>query len=177
MRSAMDAEAFEQLDDAIGDDAVDLGALPAAWTQEHVAMRLVEAFRTLDKMPRVKGPRQAGNHWPQHRLEWADHLAQAELPAAERRERDARRNVLAFRPDGAAIARMDVVLDWLRDLRAVDPDLALLLSLWALRAARRRSVRALCREQGWMPATFYNLRRRALDWLAALLNGRGVGVF
>ena len=153
------------------------GSLPPDWTPEHVALRLVEAFRTLDRMPRVAGPRQAGNHWPRHRMEWADHLAQAELPEAERRERDALRNALAARPDGAAIARMDAALEWLRDLRGIDPGLALVTSLWALRAARRRSLRSLCREKGWAPGTFYKLRARALDVLAASLRARGVAVF
>ena len=151
--------------------------LPPEWTSEHVALRLVEAFRTLDRMPRVAGPRQVGNHWPLHRMEWADHLAQAELPEAERRERNALRNTLMLRPDGAAIARMDAALEWLRDLRGIDPGLALVTSLWALRAARRRSLRALCREKGWAPGTFYKLRARALDTLAARLRARGVAVF
>ena len=160
--------------DIAGDAA---GDLPAAWTPDHVGRRLVEAMRTLDRLPRVKGPRQAGNHWPQHRVEWADQLAQAELPEAERRERVARRNSLAQRPSGREIDRMDAVLEWLRELRDLDPGIALVTSLWALRTARRRSVRALCREKGWAPATLYKLRGRALDHLAAALNGRGVPVF
>ncbi len=151
--------------------------LPPAWTPEHVALRLVEAFRTLDRMPRVATPRQTGNHWPLHRLEWADQLAQAELPAEERRERDAISNALSLRPDAAAITRMDAALEWLRDLRATDTGLALVTSYWALRTARRRSVRRLCREKGWVPATFYKLRARALDHLAKGLNARGVAVF
>ncbi len=150
---------------------------PERWTADHIALRLVEAFRTLDRLPKVKGPRQAGNHWPSHRLEWADQLAQAELPDAERRERAERQNVLSLRPDGAAIARMDLALEWLRDLRAIDPGLALVTSFWALRAARHRSVRALCREKGWVPATFYKLRARALARLADELNRRGDAVF
>lgn len=152
-------------------------ALPPRWTPDHVAVRLVEAFRTLDRMPRPRGPRAAGNHWPGHRLEWADKVAQAELPEAERRERDARRNALALRPSGADIARMDLVLDWLRTLRDHDPELALLASFWALRAARRRSIRAICRERGWKTSTFYYQRGRALDHLAATLNARGAAVF
>ena len=150
---------------------------PTTWTADHVGARLVEAFRTLDRMPRVAGPRQPGNHWPRHKLEWADQLAQAELPQAERRERDLARNALAPRPLGVEIDRMDASLEWLRDLRAHDAGLALVTSLWALRAARRRSVRALCREKNWLPSTFYKLRGRALDHLAASLNARGVAVF
>jgi hypothetical protein len=152
-------------------------APPPRWTADHVAVRLVDAFRTLDRMPRPKGPRAAGNHWPAHRLEWADQVAQAELPDAERRARDARRNALAFRPCGLEIARMDLALDWLRALRAHDPDMAAMVSVWALRAARRRSIRAICREMGWKPSTFYYQRALALDHIAGDLNARGTPVF
>ena len=162
-----------------GDDDVDHAdnIVPMLWTADHVGRRLVDAMRTLDRLPKVKGPRQAGNHWVRHRIEWADKLAQAELPEAERRERDAQRNGLALRPSGRDIDRMEIALDWLRELRDVDPGLALVTTLWAIRAARRRSVRALCREKSWAPGTFYKQRGRALDHLAAALNRRGVAVF
>ncbi len=151
--------------------------VPVAWTADHVARRLVEAFRILDRLPRVRGPRQPGGHWPQHRVEWADHLAQAELPEAEKRERVEWRNRLAPVPTGTEITQMEASLEWLRDLRALDSGLALVTSLWALRAARGRSVRALCRERNWAPHTFYRLRAKALDHLAASLEARGTAVF
>ena len=150
---------------------------PAAWTPDHVGQRLVEAMRTLDRLPRPKGPRAPGNHWPQHRLEWADKLAQAELPDAEKRERTASRlTELIRRPSGAEIDRMDRALDWLRDLREEAPDLALVATLWAWRLARRRSIRALCRERGWTPQTFHNRRARALAAIVAVLARRGEAV-
>jgi hypothetical protein len=36
---------------------------------------------------------------------------------------------------------MEKAFDWLRELRAVDSGMALVTSLWALRTARRKSVR------------------------------------
>lgn len=163
------------LDDHDTLDAPDV--VPAVWTAEHVGRRLVEAMRTLDRLPRPKGPRAPGNHWPQHRLEWADQLAQSELPEAERRERAAARlSELALRPSGAEIDRMDRALDWLRTLRARDPDLALIATLWAHRMAKGRSLRRLCRERGWTPQTFYNRRTRALGAIAVALAARGEAV-
>ena len=150
---------------------------PPIWTPDHVARRLVIAFRILDRLPRVRGPRQPGDHWPGHRVEWADQLAQAELPDSERRDRAEWRNRVGLKPTGVEIAQMEASLDWLRDLRATDSGLALVTSLWALRAARRRSVRGLCREKKWAPHTFYRLRARALGHLAATLNARGIAVF
>ncbi len=153
-------------------------APPPTWTPEHVGRRLVEAMRTLDRLPRPKGPRAPGNHWPKHRLEWEDQLAQAELPEPERRERaGSRLSELALRPDGAAIDRMDRALEWLRLLRAVDPELALVATLWAHRLAKGRSLRALCRERGWTPQTFHNRKNRALKLVAAALETRGEPVF
>lgn len=150
---------------------------PPRWTPDHVAKRLVEAFATLDRLPKPRGPRAAGNHWPSHRVEWADQLAQAEVPEAEKRERARLRiNALTRAPSGQEIARMDQALEWLRVLRARDAALAELLSFWALYAARRRSVRAICRLRGWKPATFYYQRGRALDVLASWLEGEGVAV-
>ncbi len=151
--------------------------LSLRWTPEHVGERLVKAFRTLDRLPRVRGPREPGGHWVRHAIEWADQLAQAELPEDERRERAERQNERLLRPTGAEIKDMDVALEWLRDLRDADPGMALVASLWALRAARHRSMNALCKERHWAPHTFYRKRAKALEHLAALLNGRGVPVF
>lgn len=151
----------------------DIAALPLHWTPEHVGRRLVEAMATLDRLPRPRGPRAPGNHWPQHRLEWADQLAQAELPEAERRERaGVRLCELALRPSGAAIDRMDHALEWLRRLRCDEPDLALIATLWAHRLARGRSLRALCRERGWTPQTFHARKGRALRAIAMALETR-----
>ena len=160
-----------------GDDlATDPGPLPTRWTSDHVAHRLLAAFRVLDKMPKVKGPRQPGGHWPRHVVEWADQLAQADLPQAERDARAAARNELAFRPSPADIGQMEQALDWLRDLRLVDPGLALVATLWAYRAARGRSLQKLCRERNWAPHMFYRKRSKALDVIAATLNARGTPV-
>jgi hypothetical protein len=168
---------MDLLDNDLADGGVDNTAVPEAWTPEHVARRLVDAFKTLDRMPRVRGPRQPGDHWPRHRVEWADQLAQAELPDSEKREREDWRNRAGLKPSPVEITAMDASLEWLRELRDVDTGMALVTSYWALRAARRRSVRVLCREKGWAPHTFYRLRGKALDHLAATLNARHVAVF
>lgn len=157
--------------------ASDAAQLPLRWEPEHVGERLVKAFRTLDRLPRVRGPREPGGHWVRHAIEWADQLAQAELPEAERQERAERQNERLLRPTGAEIKEMDVVLEWLRDLRDADSGMALVTSLWALRVARHRSVKALCKERHWAPHTFYRKRAKALEFLAASLNARHVSVF
>jgi hypothetical protein len=150
---------------------------PSRWEPDHVGEQLVKAFRTLDRLPRVRGPREPGGHWVRHAIEWADQLAQAELPEDERQERAERQNELLLRPTGAEIKQMDLALEWLRDLRDADPGMALVTSLWALRAARHRSMKALCKERHWAPHTFYRKRAKALEHLASMLNARAVPVF
>ncbi|WP_395664573.1 hypothetical protein [Methylocella sp.] len=147
------------------------------WTSERVARALVKAFVTLDRLPRARGPREPGGHWPRHAREWGDELAAAELDEAERREREERARRALLRPTGAEISRMDTALEWLRDLRAADAGLALVTTLWALRAARGHSVTALMREKSWAPHTFYRKRAKALEFIARALNARGAAVF
>ena len=91
--------------------------------------------------------------------------------------RDAASNRTNLRPTSLEIAQMEAAFDWLRELRAVDTGMALVTTLWALRAARRRSVKALCVEKKWAPHTFYRKRSKALTHLAASLNARSVLVF
>jgi hypothetical protein len=110
-------------------DVAEDAPLPSRWEPDHVGRKLVKAFRTLDRLPRVRGPREPGGHWVRHATEWADQLAQAELPEEESKERAARQNALLLRPTGVEIKEMDVVLEWLRALREVDSGMALVTTL------------------------------------------------
>jgi hypothetical protein len=161
-------------------DAVEVGAQtarPPAWTPDHVGRMLVKAFMTLDRLPRARGPRQPGGHWPSHMVEWADQLAAAELGESERRERERELNRVTLRPTAIEIKQMEAAFDWLRELRDADPGMALVTSLWALRSARGRSVKRLIAEKKWAPHTFYRKRAKALEFLATRLEARGVPVF
>jgi len=152
--------------------------LPSMWDADQVGKALVRAFKTLDKLPRPKGPRGTGNHWVPTKLEWSDLLAQAELDEAERKERQQRyEDKILNRPSGVELKQMEAVFDWLRDLRDIDSGLALVSTLWALRSARGRSIKKLCLEKGWAPHTFFRKRVKALETLASMLNARGVPVF
>jgi hypothetical protein len=152
-------------------------ARPPAWTPDHVGRMLVKAFVTLDRLPQVRGPRKPGGHWPTHMVEWADQLAAAELDEAERRDRERALNRVTIRPTAVEIRQMEAAFDWLRELRDEDAGMALVTSLWALRSARGRSVKRLIAEKKWAPHTFYRKRAKALGFLAARLDARGVPVF
>jgi hypothetical protein len=130
-------------------------ALPPLWDAELVGKRLVQAFVTLDRLPRVRGPRAPGGHWPRAITEWADQLAQAELEESERRTRQQAANRTVIRPSAAEITHMETAFAWLSELRVEDSGMALVTTLWALRAARGRSIKKLCAEKKWAPHTFF----------------------
>ncbi|HUZ90620.1 MAG TPA: hypothetical protein VMU78_01765 [Methylocella sp.] len=151
--------------------------LPLLWEADHVGKKLVQAFATLDRLPRVRGPREPGGHWPRTLTEWADRLAQAELEESERRARERAYNRTVIRPLAIEIQRMEAAFEWLRELRDLDSGMALVTTLWALRSARGRSIKKLCAEKQWAPHTFFRKRAKALETLAQILNARGVPVF
>jgi hypothetical protein len=151
--------------------------VPSRWEAEHVGKKLVKAFVTLDLLPRLRGPREPGGHWPLHAVEWADQLARADLDAEEQRVRDIAQNRTILQPSSKDIAEMERVLDWLRELRELDSGMALVASLWALCSARHRSIKRLCAKKQWAPYTFYRKRAKALATLADWLNARNVPVF
>ncbi|WGJ15593.1 hypothetical protein QEV83_04810 [Methylocapsa sp. D3K7] len=171
MESEAKASSFE------GPLTVPRESLPEFWDAELVGKRLVQAFATLDRLPRMRGPREPGGHWPRTVTEWADQLAQAELAESERRARQEVANRTVIRPTALEIQRMDTALEWLRELRDLDTGMALVTTLWALRSARGRSIKKLCIEKQWAPHTFFRKRAKALASLADMLNARGRPVF
>ncbi len=151
--------------------------IPPRWEPEHVGRRLVKAFMTSRSSPPHARPARAGRTLAATCRRMGRPPGPAELSEAERRSREAAQNFTMLRPSSAEIAEMESAFDWLRELRAVDSGMALVTSLWALRTARRKSVRRLCIEKKWAPHTFYRKRAKALAFLAELLNSRNVPVF
>ncbi|MGH6823470.1 MAG: hypothetical protein ACREC4_08270 [Methylocella sp.] len=162
---------------AKGDDHQNPSALPSLWDAGLVGKRLVEAFAVLDRTPRVPGPRAPGGNWPRTVTEWADQLAHAELEESERRTRGEEANRSVIYPSAAEITHMETAFGWLSEMRAKDSGMALVATLWAMRAARGRSIRRLCAEQHWVPYVFFRKRAKALEFVAAMLNARAVPLF
>jgi hypothetical protein len=83
------------------------------WSGPHVGKRLVEAFRTLSRMPVPRGPHNdMQGYWPEWVREWSDELAR--LTGDERQQAaDARiANRVTIRPSAAEISRMEAAIGW-----------------------------------------------------------------
>jgi hypothetical protein len=94
-----------------------------------------------------------------------------------RRIRQQAANRTVIRPSAAEITHMETAFEWLGELRVEDSGMALVTTLWALRAARGRSIKKFCAEKQWAPHTFFRKRAKALASLAEALNACGVPVF
>lgn len=149
--------------------------LPAsAWNAERVGEALVEAFVTLDRLPRVQGPRAPGGHWPGILREWSDQLG---IDPLERKMREEAANQTVVKPTSEEILHMETAFDWLKELREREPGIALVVTMWALRTAQGRSMKQLCYEKRWSRRTFWRKKARGLEMLAEMLNLRVVPVF
>jgi hypothetical protein len=148
-----------------------------SWDAELVGQAIVQAFVTLDLLPKVQTPRGPGSNWPKTMVEWSDQLAQAELETSERRDRQQDANRTKILPSSLQISQMEIAFDWLRELRLEDTGMALIVTFWALRTSQGRSIRRLCIEKHWAPRTFWRKRSKALDSLALRLNARYSRVF
>ena len=148
-----------------------------SWDAELVGAAIVQAFVTLDLLPRVLTPRGPGSNWPKTMVEWTDQLAQAELEVSERHDRQQEANRTKILPSALEISQMEMAFDWLRELRLEDTGMALIVTNWALRTARGRSIRRLCVEKHWSPRTFWRKRAKALESVALTLNARRARVF
>jgi hypothetical protein len=67
---------------ANGGTAGQHGFPPAIWEAELVGKKLVQAFVTLDRLPRFRGPKEPGGHWPRTITEWADQRHRPNLKKA-----------------------------------------------------------------------------------------------
>lgn len=150
--------------------------IPGLWTPDHLSRRLVDAFSTLRRLPRVKGPRVPGNHGPAYMHDWADRLAQVEDPEILK-EHQAEQNRDRSQPSALEIQHMEQCNEFLRAFREQDELGAQVLARWALATAFGQSVAKKAKAMGLAKSSFYARRESGLKACAAMLNRRGIGVF
>lgn len=86
-------------------------AIPTTWTPDHVASRLIEAFRVDRRMPRIERPKSPGSAHP------AMEFSREEMDEWEAIEIDPSR----FAPRWDEIAAMEEAFAWLLIVRKVGP--------------------------------------------------------
>jgi hypothetical protein len=154
--------------------------LPDCWTWEHVVRRLIDAHKTLAKLPRPRGPREPGNNWLEYQHTEADINGRLHgISETERLAIYAERNDAMSRqpPTSREIAEMETAFAWLEWLSKIDNRLSRILDLWALTKAQDRSIRALCKAKGWSRTTVQRKMEKGAVVVAERLNGQRAAVF
>lgn len=121
------------------------------WDVDVVSERMIEAFRTLARTPTSFGPRAYGSAMPKYIYEWSDFLAQAETEIVEAgaaasdqvrianalRDTWETRNETRALPTAAEIDRMNESLAWPMRYLGDEPEIAEVVNIWCLFAARQ----------------------------------------
>jgi len=119
--------------DALGGDET---GIPAAWTPEHVGVRLIEAYEVLSRSGGRILPARYGNGWPAMVHEFAD-MVDAQARALAEKDKQAAR---AARPTSDELSRMEEALRWPMDHLDGRPLAADALMFWTYAKATGRDM-------------------------------------
>lgn len=86
--------------------------VPEAWCGPHVGLRLVEAFKTLLRLPAVATFRVSLTYWPTYLVEWEDQLAQQQMTDADKEEQIFWANRSRLKPSARDVSRMEAAISW-----------------------------------------------------------------
>jgi hypothetical protein len=139
--------------------------MPSCWTSEHVELRLLDAFRIDDRLPKLRGPKQPGDAHPQVAHSTDDIEGQEAIALNPKR----------FPPNAQEQTLMERVFEWL--LFVTDLVLRVALRDWMRVEAKGHSQRAFCLSKGLLLRTFIYQKDAALAQIAARLNSKSVPVF
>lgn len=128
------------------DDPLRPYEIPREWTPDHVMMRMIWAFETLDRLRVRIGPAGYGSGWPQYVHDWADLLAQEEpVPGetesqAENRRKGERRPIV-LPPSAHDVSMMDEALVWPARYLKVSELRDISIGFWAFLRSRGKTPR------------------------------------
>ncbi len=160
--------------------------IPGEWTPDHVARRLVEAFRTDHRMPRIERPKAPNSvHFAvtsEIVLDQDGGIDSEALAIAIEARLDDQRGL---HPAPQEVAVMETCFGWLALVRESDLDACLALRAWAVRMAGApslkrasgNSIRAIARKLGTTHVSLLKRKDRALSLVCSRLNADRVAVF
>ena len=151
--------------------------MPPFWIGSHVGLRLVQAFKTLAKMPMSFGPRFGSGYWPRYRHEWEDLLAQEEAAKDDKQLRAEAFNRVRIPPTAVEVGNMETAIVWPARYLAARPLIMRAVHQVAAGRARGLEMEAIARRMKRRAATVRTMNRAGLDLIADGLRRNGVAVF
>jgi hypothetical protein len=151
--------------------------VPPFWIGSHVGLRLVQAFKTLAKMPMSFGPRFGSGYWPRYRHEWEDLLAQEEAAKEDKQLRAEAFNRVRIPPTAAEVGNMEAAIVWPARYLAVRPLIMRAVHQVAAGRAGGIEMEAIARRMRRSASTVRTMNRAGLDLIADGLRRDGVAVF
>jgi hypothetical protein len=151
--------------------------IPPFWIGSHVGLRLVQAFKTLGKMPMSFGPRFGSGYWPQYRHEWEDLLAQEEAAKDDKQLRAEAFNRVRIPPTAIEVGNMETAIVWPARYLTSRPLIMRVVHRVAAGRARGQELEAIAYRMKRRAAAVRTMNRAGLDLIAAGLRRQGTAVF
>jgi hypothetical protein len=150
--------------------------VPTQWDGPHVGRRLIEAFRTLAKLPVANGPRFCSGFWPEWTREWSDEMARLEADTEQLAAEARAANRVRILPTAIEISRMEAAIAWPARYLATRPILGRTVQLIAMWRSRERDLEWIARRLRLGMHTIRTRNRAGLDLIATGLHRDGVPV-
>lgn len=160
------------------------GAVPLLWTTEHLLLRLVEAFKILRRLPPERGPKEFGNAWPVYEHVLADfngRLDQTNEPAIVKKIGSPRFQVSTFSSRRHAtpqqISEAERMMEALHSYAQMSKGVNIVQHWAEGRAAGAESMDEIAKRLGISKASFFRIRNRVAQNMAAWMNRCGTVTF
>ena len=153
------------------------GVVPPFWIGSHCGLRLVQAFKTLARMPMSFGPRFGSGYWPRYRHEWEDLLAQEEAANDDKQLRAEAFNRVRIPPTAIEVGNMETAIVWPARYLAARPLIMRVVHRVAAGRARGQEMEAIASRMKRRAATVRTMNRAGLDLIAYGLRHDDVAVF
>jgi hypothetical protein len=150
--------------------------VPPQWDGPHVGLRMMEAFKTLARLPNSGIGHKSGT-WPDYRHEWEDLLAQQGADADVREQVAREQNRARLMPTAEDISHMEKVIGWPARYLHDNPRIARLVQRAAYFRARDLSLDIIARRLRRPPAMLRRDNQAGLDIIATGLRRDDEPVF